>query len=338
LHPRDVPTFDVVSRSLSRQTREFGDALHLQTGTWNDNRTALCSLHALVDRLRYDGEREAGSQSNADEHTHDEFFGIARISGDPAAIFFHMLLRAHWIFLNDLDETPFRIAVEKLDALDDAFKTLQCRALGISDMRDVRVSAWIPAQTPYRSMDRWINGHQVFAALTQGLIAAFAELRDALLEGDEAATAAAVDVAARVLRGSGAALEFTGDIPSDDYVDIIRPRMQPPFVPDTFSGLLSSDHRYFISFLKEIKPLLSVLEERNPSGHQQIKAAVSGVYDSHKFVCERLVGKSPSLMMSGASSKSGAEQIAKFKALRMKVFENGARANAATEPPKVTTP
>jgi hypothetical protein len=146
-------------------------------------------------------------------------------------------------------------------------------------------------------------------------------LRTALQINDELRVALAIDLAVLLLHGSAASLEFTGNFPSKDYSELIRPSMAPPLVPDTFSGLLSIDHRVFIHSLRDMKPLLDALAHRSAGHHQRIASAVASVYDSHRFVCDRLVGKCPSLMMSSGSTKSGAEQIEKFKHLRLKVFE-----------------
>lgn len=297
----------------------------LESARWNSNTDAAQALLFTLEKLNHHSSPSDSPAS--DDNAHDEYFGIQRTHGPDCEIYLQTILRANLILFEDAWQSPFSISSDKLNCLDSAFSALLAWTLGSASAASLpRVANWKSQGVVYHSMTRWIRGHQIFAALTQGLTAVFRDLRTALLHADRLRTANAADLAVLLLHGSAASLEFTGDFPSSDYTQIIRPSMTPPLVPDTFSGLLSIDHRYFIQLLREMKPLLDSLADLPDGSHQRIADAVASVYDSHRFVCDRLVGKNPSLMMASGSKKSGAEQIEKFKHLRMKVFETETRA------------
>jgi hypothetical protein len=341
LQPQTIPTTISLSSWRNPQIKERFSALHLADGGWICNVAAAESFSDLIADFPQRSFSLAQSDSSADDEIHDEFFSVKRVDGDRADIFVEMLIRANWMLFADIEQTPFAVERAKLDTIDAAFRMLTAWVLGTPGRPVSRVTTWTSSGTDRQSMQRWIRGHQIFAALTQGLIAAFTELKSALIADDAGPTmGATVDLAVALLHGAGASFEFTGDMPSDDYMTIIRPSMTPPLVPDSFSGLLSSDHRVLVGMLRGMKPLLDSLHERRPEAHARIADALSEVYDSHRFVCERLVGKSPSLMMSTVSTKTGGDQIEKFKRLRMKAFEpspaarvhNGIAPAAATAP------
>jgi hypothetical protein len=333
LQPQAVPN----SAGLPHPHPDRSRRLRLSGSRWADNALALRDVAEMLHELSLDRAVIVDHDSDEGERTHDDFFHIGRVAGDAVEIFFRTAVWANWALLEDLSEAPFTIDTAKLDALDDALRTVQAWVLGVPATSGTRIASWTAASAEYRSARRWIRGHQIFAALTQGLIVAFADLRSALAADDAAAVESAVTFVETMLAGSAAALEFTGDMPPADYAGLIRPQMKPPFVPETFSGLLSSDHRFLIGFLRQIKPFLDMLQQRNPAGHARIKDALGGVYDSHIFVCDRLVGKAPSLMMSAASAKTGPEQLAVFKDLRLKAFSPQRARPASPEPTHAAT-
>ncbi len=321
LQPQNIPTSDVLRRSLNESLREDCAPLRSKGAKWASNQTGARNLNQVLNIVPFLPTEEAQIGSGRADKIHDEYFHIKRVDGDASEVFVRMLLSANWLLLRDVDEMPFTIGRDRLDLLDAAFVALLSWALGANAIPAARVSHWRSSAFEHNSMRRWIRGHQIFAALTQGLIAALRELAAGLLNEDDLLVGNAVDLAVVLLRASGAALEFTGDLPAGDYCNLIRPSMMPPQATESLSGLLSVDHRYLVQLLREMKPLLDSLQGQNPSHHQRIADALRSVYDSHKFVCDRLVGKAPSLMMATSSAHSGAEQIEKFKNLRMKVFQ-----------------
>jgi hypothetical protein len=321
LNPQDVPNAETLRATVRRSAGASCGPLLLGGGSWPSNGDAERALASVLLDLPA-GESGTAPTLRDDEAIHDAFFSVRRATGDAGQIFFYSVVRSNWLLLHDLERAPFAVDPAVLDRIDAAFAALECRALGLPLLMEPRVAAWRSSTGPRRSMERWIRGHQMFAVLTQGLIVAFREVRLAFERGDDAGVEDAVDFAVLVLRGAGASLEFTGDLPSEDYIDIVRPAMKPPHVPETFSGLFSVDHRRFIAYLRDIAPVLEALGEQYPQAHARLANGLGEVYDGHKFVCERLVGRSPSLMMmSGPREKSGADQIEAFKKRRMRVFE-----------------
>ncbi len=336
LQPPQIPTPASVKDAIDPAIRFRLFSLG-EKSRWSTNVAAAEALLDVLSSLHFEhvnspafGERQPESR---DDNVHDEYFGIERSHGPAPEVFVQAILRANWILFEDSWNSPFSITSTKLNILDSALNKLLLWILGATAAAQSsaapRVINWLCNSGPHHSMTRWVRGHQIFAALTQGLTAAFTDLKVALQERDDIRVSVAVDLAVLLLNGSAVSLEFTGDFPSSDYTEIIRPSMTPPLVPDTFSGLLSVDHRFFIQLLREMKPLLDSMAENRPDHHSRIAAAVAAVYDSHSFVCDRLVGKCPSLMMASGSKKSGAEQIEKFKHLRLKVFQPGMPSEAA---------
>ncbi len=329
LPPHQVPT-----PALVQNSPRVGYLRHIlggiQTASWEDNINAAEDISSTIATL--DAEpSSSGALANAlhsdvfklsaDDSAHDEYFCVRRLGGPSPDLFLHSILKANWLLFRDCQDSSFTVTADKLNLLDQSLNELLGFTLGSSVELAPRVRQWKSRAGHVHSMQRWIRGHQIFAALTQGLIAAFVELRSGLRKMDEATIAKSVDLAELLLRASAVSLEFTGDFPPQDYTDIIRPSMTPPLVPETFSGLLSVDHRFFVQLMREMKPALDALALYPAGYHERIASAVATVYDSHRFVCDRLVGKCPSLMMASGSKKTGAEQIEKFKHLRLKVFQ-----------------
>ena len=298
-------------------------------GTSSSNETTIAEIDSVLDQFSPGLNTYAPASSSRDDGVHDDYFYIRRVnSTNPSETFLHAVVLANAILLRDTAESSFTISAHKLDLLNQGFPALLSWMLGVPkptfagmDSGFRQAERWVSASANYHSMKRWIRGHQIFAALTQGLIVAFTELKLAIQRADAQAIESSAVLCVTLLRSSAAALEFTGDFPSRDYSEIVRPSMTPPLVPDTFSGLLSTDHRCFVQLMREMKPLLDSLYASHPESHKSIAEAVAGVYASHQFVCDRFVGRSPSLMMASGSTKSGAEQIEKFKHLRLKAFD-----------------
>jgi hypothetical protein len=321
LPPQLIPPPAAVRRTLNPHILD--QLARLAKQQWADNVDAAAALDSALQWLPIPADCPVAEKISRDDNAHDEYFGIQRAAGPATDLFVASVLRANLILYEDSWLSPFTLAPEKLNCLDSALSALILWTLTPRSDAGIqpRIARWKSQDGPHHSMTRWIRGHQIFAALTQGLTAVFTDLRAALQQADDHRAAQAVHLAVLLLNGSAVSLEFTGDFPAADYTQIIRPSMTPPLVPDTFSGLLSVDHRFFIQLLRDMKPLLDSMADHPDGRHQRIASAVASVYDSHRFVCDRLVGKCPSLMMASGSKKSGAEQIEKFKHLRLKVFE-----------------
>lgn len=326
LRPPDIPTLEAFSPGIDPDFRQACLAIG-GDGAVASNSNVAHEIGVLLDDFPIINIREhSGAAANRDDSSHDDFFRIRRVEGHSYGIFVRTIIRAARVLSRDVDEAPVTLAPARLDAIDRALSDLLSCVLGAPARDGARVTQWKTRGGRHRPMQRWVRGHQVFAAITQGLIFAFQEIGVQAHNENVGDCGHLVDLAITLLAGAAAALEFTGDFPPEDYSDIIRPSMRPPFVSETFSGLLSIDHRHFVKTLRASKPALDVIRERDTFRHDRLSQAVSNVYESHKFVCERFVGKLPSLRLETSSSKSGVEQLEHFRTLRMKAFEPGSPA------------
>jgi hypothetical protein len=211
---------------------------------------------------------------------------------------------------------------EQLERIDRAFADLLSCLFGDTANRGRSVTVWSSPPATHDAMRRWVNGHLTFAVLTQGLIISFRALGQALRNGQEEEVSRWADLSVSLFRGSSGAFLFTGDFAPGEYENIIRPSMSPPALPICLSGLMSADHRYLSLLLRDMRPALTLLAERDPERHEEMAAALAGVYDSHIHVCERFVGARPSLLTQERTEKPAPSQLEQFRTLRLKAFEH----------------
>lgn len=276
-----------------------------------------------------------------DDAAHDAFFKIRRVEGNRAPALILSLLAARRLFLCDVEEGGVRISHLKLELIDQSLAELTFCLLGLDSSQAHRVTQWDGAQAPVAAMTRWVRGHQIFAALTQGLVFTFQSLGRATRAGNSRDVEKWADLSILLLRGSACAFEFTGDFPAEDYEKLIRRKMSPPESEVCLSGLMSVDHRFLVQTIRDVQPALRALSEREPGRHGALSAAMHQVYDSHIHVCERFVGNKASLLTDGRTEKSGPELVEHFKRLRLKPFEVARRAlrpKTGFSPPTGTCP
>jgi hypothetical protein len=321
--PQAVPSLAATKSELPAQFKKVC-ANHCRNASDLSN----VSLGENIERVLLNFPLEATLGNNSgigfDESCHDDYFRIRRTTGSAPFIFVRSIFYANWLLCRDSYDSEFTTPPERLNCVNQALSDLLTSSIGLPTVEKIQVREWRSTGMPCNTMQRWIRGHQLFAVLTQGLVLCFRGVKRAEEAGDLNEVAGFIDLAVSLLRGSAASLEFTGDFPGPDYCNVIRPTMKPPLVPDSFSGLLAADHRYFVQILRDMKPELESINQRDKWQHQRLAQAVSEVYDSHRHVCERFVGGKPSLMMAASSVKSGGEQIETFKRLRLKSFESEA--------------
>ncbi len=263
---------------------------------------------------------------------HDSYFRVDRYTGaHPAAAFLHSLLAGYALFLREVIEGGTTLPSERLAAIDCALATMLMRLLGLWLEAAPPQTMWPQAGTAPSALRRWIRGHQVFAVMTQGLIVAVDQLaaRVARTSGDEATHAAslgaietAVEEIVVFFEGSAGALCFTGDFSPAEYCGAIRATMEPPHVPDGFSGVLAADHRVLVNRLKAMRPHWAALRKHSPASHARLTEVLASVYEDHKHVCAQFVGTDrPSLLtVNGAEQTSSTEQLEKFRRSRLRLL------------------
>ena len=256
-----------------------------------------------------------------EEVAHDAYLHIQRVSDPSGGAFVRMMLAARLTLMKDVADAPVSVAGAVLDTIDGAFADVICGVLGSETIAEWRVNRWVTRGLAPLPLIRWVRGHHVFAALTQGLLFTLQTMERAIRASQPLHVRKWADLSIRLLEGSGAALQWTGDFPPDDYINIVRPSMMPPAAPVTLSGLMSADHRLLVRSMLELRPELDVLRQHEPGRHARLMAALAEAYDRHIHVCERFVGDRPSILTAERTDKSGARLLEQFKASRLKPFE-----------------
>ncbi|AGP38558.1 hypothetical protein BE04_34360 [Sorangium cellulosum] len=151
------------------------------------------------------------------------------------------------------------------------------------------------AGAPDGALGRWVLGHHAFFVLVQALLMAHRWLSEALANRDVPRAREALAISTQLWWATAASFRFTGDFSNDDYNNIVRPTMAPPFVQDGFSGLFFEEHARLIRTLKSIRPALRALPPKLARSHRLYLWALATAYESHAFVCERFVDQGASL-------------------------------------------
>jgi hypothetical protein len=177
-------------------------------------------------------------------------------------------------------------------------------------------SPQLRAANPVR---RWLRGHQVFAALTQGLVLTLDRLTLAHTQADQTAFATQLELMTGLFHASALAFRYTADFDTAVYTHTIRPSMCEPHVPAGFSGTLSSDHGVLVRQLSGSRALLEAAQQCLPQAYGQMRAALAQVYADHKWVCSRFDGaETPSLRTSSNDGLSPAvDMLERFRNRRI---------------------
>jgi hypothetical protein len=291
--------------------------------------TAAAALAALRGRLPIDAigagcadmaaDDEAG-RPEADTAGHDRFFHIRRIAGPKSAGFLHSILAAATLFHAEIATEPERSGY--FGAVGAGFAALLGHLASVATAPIDLAAAPAPVGTSScEPALRWVVGHQIFAALTQGLVMALQEFEAAMVAGDDVSVGAALALAADLLLASAASFRFACDFPPAAYEDDIRPSMMPPHVGEGFSGLLSDDHRCLVQVMTRLRPLMAEAEARFAAGHRRLTAAFQRVYADHKLICARFGGaQAPSLRGRTCSHLSGVEQLENYARARSRLL------------------
>lgn len=335
LPPDRIPAPGTVAGDLPEEMSAAIAMARPATAQDHSNLQVARHLEELVARYD-DGDSDTVSVAANDEADHDRYFCVERIGGAESRVFVRMLLGARAVLLREAAEGAVSIGLAPLVALDQALWDALALALDWQLTPASQVQRWHIPRTPPVSVRRWVLGHQVFCALSQGLVLAFRTLVEAAERGNHAELRRAATGCASLLHGTAAAFLFTSDFPAEHYSSVIRPGMMPPYLSDAFSGLMSVDHREFVQTLRASRGALETLRESHGELHRSLASGLAAVYDAHRLVCDRFVMGERSLRMSSECQNSAGEHIDRFKELRLKVFEATpvtARADAPLRPP-----
>jgi hypothetical protein len=263
----------------------------------------------------------------ADAIDHDRYCHVVRVRGDTYRIYVSGIVQVYAGLIEDLTTEVSSIAADGRARLYTALDTILSAALWPATGRH-EVLAWNGmgrGTRPVVGLRRWINGHQVFLVIIQGLIGECRRLVQALGDRHHEGTNETFDRLSDLLNGSAVALRFTGDFPPADYEDVVRPSMMPPLAPAGMSGLLSSDHAHLIKLMSALKCKLVTLDPACAEAYQRFRDALSGAYDAHLFVCERFTGRKPSLLTVLNAETAAVEVLNRFKRSRLAMLPDSVR-------------
>jgi hypothetical protein len=341
LPPHAIPSEAAVAEWMAtyrKSAPEWGmrDAAHL-CGALSNIVIADCLSGILAAMPQLQSASEIAT-SNKEDDAHDAYFHVSRIGGCAPSVLVRMAFFARLILCNEVANAPVSIDRSLLELADQALADLSMNFLGAAPDSARYVSGWETRGASSQPISRWVHGHQIFAALSQGLIYSFQSMGRAIRAGHSEGTRRWADLSISLLRGSGAAFVLTGDFSAEEYLEVVRPSMMPPACSISLSGLMSVDHRFLVQTIRDLKPALKALHELERERHDSLQRELSTVYDRHIHVCDRLVGERPSLLTARHAKKSGPSLIEQFTTLRMKPFDSSARALRLPAEPFATAP
>lgn len=325
LHPHEIPVDALLTEWIPAGRAAHWDIRCLHSPGVISSASMASELAARLSEAPPVGAPFNSENAQPEDLAHDAYFSIRRVVNEQESVFVRMAIAARLIFLREVDEAPVTISHQSLRLIDMAFCDLLSCLAGGGVNQSSPIDIWVSRGVIPRPMRRWVRGHQIFAALTQGLIFSFEAIGRALRSGSREQAQRWADLSVSLLNGSAAAFEFTGDFPAEEYQKTVRPSMAPPATEMSLSGLMSVDHRFMAQVIRDMRPALKSLYEHEQKRHDAISVALSGVYDSHIHVCERFVGAKPSILTEGKTARSGPSLIEQFKTLRMKPFEQPVR-------------
>jgi hypothetical protein len=254
---------------------------------------------------------------------HDSYFHIFRVIGNPVELFTQTMLQAHAAFLRDTHTGNNDSALDEWEVITEAFKATYDfikRCAAPQNTADAAIATPEPPVTLYHSepLERWYLGHWVFIAMIQSLIVLINCLLETL-DNDQSIVAEGIRSATAVMRGSGAALHFTGGFSPIRYRNTVRPTMMPPNLEGKFSGLQSRDHRYMLLLLVRLKHLVRQEDPNYLALYQEFLSEVDNTYQAHKYVCSKFGGREePSLRMNSESGMTAVDALERLRTARLR--------------------
>ncbi|MBF6168595.1 hypothetical protein IU486_28170 [Streptomyces gardneri] len=264
----------------------------------------------------------------------DHAFEIQRVSGTTALV--HSVLTAYRILLEEAINGGVSLTPRQWGTLRLAFSAL-CRFAVDGTPPPVAAALTCRVIAPHGhrdSLGRWIRGHHVFIVLLQWISIALHVMVSHVASGEIRRARDALATACLLMRGSAMALRFTGDFPSGDYEQHIRPTLLPPAAPPKMTGLHWADHRYLARSLTTASPVLADPPHQMLAWRNAFHRALQDTYESHKFVCAEFLGPSGSTPVSSASGSTPIGMLNRLKIHRTQLAVNPTRAPRDTALPE----
>ncbi len=253
---------------------------------------------------RVDAVNSRRWRADAQCREHDEYFGVARVTGSAGENFLAGLVAAYLRVLDHVDRFGTDLAEPQWKALVG----LPYRVFGYASSvhafsRSVQAKPRALVITEESAFARWRVGHQLYFVEIQSLAVALLCAMRAAQDDDEASVVDALALASVCADAAGASMRFTSELPPPVYVERVRPTMLPPHVGPGFSGFQTRDHRRLVAVFRQLHAVRSDLAAIGEP-YASFVDAVEDMYSAHAGVCGHFGGASkPSLRMQALSHK-----------------------------------
>lgn len=292
---------------------------------------ALPVWPSLTDALEAQDVRQA-------RQAHDAYFRVVRTRADAPSAYASGLLQALSIWLSELDEGPphddaLRLGSALCGLWHAAVSGAPLAPASPATAHPHRGTDHPPVRTEAAAVRRWLRAHQVFAAITQGLVWTLHRLSAALQADDDADSRAWLLSLASLYDASAAAFRFASHFDSAHYRNTIRPSMEAPHAPPGFSGAMSVDHGQLVTRLAAMRAQMATAGLRFPEESAVLKQSLTRLYDDHKCVCARMAGEvTPSLRSAQMAAQPPASEILnRFFLRRLSMLEGAASSASAPQ-------
>lgn len=151
-----------------------------------------------------------------------------------------------------------------------------------------------------REIVRWKRGHHVFHVYLTAMNSLLEDCLGLLAGREWQSLEAELDELTNLYDASTAGMRYAADFAPDDYTEVVRPSMEPPFLSPGFSGVMNREHREMLSGVRCLRAAI----RREPAGvPRPVGDAWTRLEDaqrrnraSHEFVCRRFVPDGVSLL------------------------------------------
>lgn len=324
IHLHAVPATDVPSRAAvaaaigAERLRGYAELFSSRRRT--DHEAAIAtqlgrppvSLAALVDMPNI-----------RDNELHDSYFSIVRARPDDMDSHVQGILLVAHVLRQEMRAGSDQLKLGDFREIARGIELAFTLATGLRPAPIALLRAVPPANASEQVIARrWLRGHQLFLVITQAMIASVNQIETLASGGQDAQSQSeAIEQLVVLLRAAAGAMRLTGDFSPDVYDTVIRPSMAPPAMPDGFSGIFSSDHRYLVTRLREVGPMIGGMKDRLADAHAALVKSFSDLYDDHLHVCGKFVSADKnSLLMADGSRCTALDQLAKFKKSRLRLI------------------
>lgn len=247
--------------------------------------------------LQPDGRSPSTTADHADTAIYDNYFRIKR-RADPAA-WAQAAQRVASDVLDDLPSTSLDDG-NRLSLVTGINRLLLVSSQWINDSDDIpkpgtREATAADVRTPVL---RWKVGHHLFHLLLSMMNSTSDEVITAFNSSDwDTASSSLLDLAT-LMDSSTATMHYASDFPRSSYEEIIRPSMEPPWMPPGFSGVFNKDHAILRDNLKRIR-----LAARDADTTDKCQQALKQLWKTqsrnrrdHRMICEKFVPGGDSLL------------------------------------------